>query len=244
MNKKWFTLIELSVWTLLIGIWLTSIISVLQYATKLTNSAKSEVVAINLAREWVETVFNIRDTNWKMFASKKDQCWLSTQPDFTNPNCENLPWLHAQAWWQYYYIKSPIKNITYFTWENILLPTAWALTVVENKWDDATVSSWYRMCFFQWSNTWTSSYWDACNGSTNWIRDTKYGKYWRWIEVKWLFLKSWVAGWTPLITCNQWSVWWCWTSTAKELRFCSRVDYYFNIARRVELCSAVTNFEE
>lgn len=242
MYKKGFTLIELTVWIVLIGIWLTSIINVLQYATRLTNTAKSEVVAINLAREWVETVFNIRDTNWKMFSSKKDQCRLSRQPDYTNITCENLPRLHNQVWWQYYYLKSPFKNISYFTWENILVPTTGALTVMENKWDDTGISSNYRMCFFPSTGS-DSGYWDTCSWSSNGEFDTKYGRYRRSIEIKGIYSKWWIPWGTPM-TCTRWSDAWCWTSSAKELRFCSRVDYYFGIARRVELCSAITNFEE
>lgn len=242
MHKKGFTLIELAVWTLLIGIWLTSIVNVLQYATRLTNSSKSEVVAINLAREGIETVFNIRDSNWKMFSSKKDQCRLSSQPDYTNATCEDLTRLHNQAWWQFYYLKSPFKNIAFFTWENILTPTSGALLVVENKWNDAWISTWYRMCFFDASGS-VSGYWDACNSASNGQFDTKYGRYYRSIEIKWLYLKWWIPWWTPL-TCTKWSDAWCGTSAAKELRFCSRVDYYFGIARRVELCSAITNFEK
>lgn len=244
MKKKGFTLIELAVGTVLIGIWLTAIVNVLQYAIKLTNTTKSQVVAINLAREWIETVFNMRDTNWKMFSSKKDECWLSTQPDFSNPNCQTLPWMNAKPWvWVYYYIKSPFTNVLFFTGENVLVPTPWQLAVVENKWDDTGISSGYRMCYFGWS-TGTNWYWDSCNGSTNGAFDTKYGRYWRWIEIKWLFKKDAVPWWTPLVWCTDWSQPWCNTSAAKELRFCSRVDYFFGIARRVELCSAITNFEE
>ncbi len=242
MNKKGFTLIELAVWTLLIGVWLTSIINVLQYATRLTDSSKSEVVAINLAREGIETVFNIRDSNWKMFSSKKDQCRLSAQPDYTNPTCEDITRLHNQVGWQYYYLKSPFKNVAYFTWENILIPTSGALLVTESKGNDTWISSGYRMCFFQSSGS-DSGYRDACNSAANGAFDTRYGRYRRSIEIKWLYLKSWIPGWTP-INCTKWSDAWCWTSAAKELRFCSRVDYYFGIARRVELCSAITNFEE
>lgn len=242
MSKKGFTLIELAVWTLLIGIWLTSIVNVLQYATRVTNSSKSEVVAINLAREGIETIFNIRDSNWKMFASKKDECRLSRLPDYTNATCEDLSWLHNQAWWQYYYLKSPFKNIVYFTWENILMPASGALTVTEAKWNDTNIFSWYRMCFFSTSGS-DSWYWDACNSAPNWVFETKYGRYYRSIEIKWLYRKDAIAWWSTL-NCTKWSDALCGTSEAKELRFCSRVDYYFGIARRVELCSAITNFEE
>lgn len=242
MHKKGFTLIELAIGTVLIGIWLAAIVNVLQYATRLTNTTKAQVVAINLTREWVESVFNIRDTNWKMFSSKKDQCWLNITPIPTSVNCETLPWMNNTT--QYYKLKSPLYWISYYTWEIVLTPMAWQpLTVLESQWDDTAAWSWYRMCYYQVSGTWNSGYRDTCWWS-GWVVDTKYGRYRRGIEIKWLFRKDWVAGWTPMVGCTDGTVWACWDSTAKELRFCSRVDYYFDMTRRVELCSAITNFEE
>ena len=237
MIKKGFTLVELVVGIIMIGIWLGAIINVLQYGTKLTNSTKSQVVAVNLAREWVETVFSIRDTNWKMFSSKRDECWLSRLPDTWSTTCESLQWI----WSGYYSIKSPLRNIQYFTGENILLARTSALQVFDNQWSEAWTDTGYRICFY--SSTWNQSgYRDTCSNSPIENRITKYGTFWRWIEVKWLFLKDNVNGWTKLTTCTDGSSPGCGWSAAKELRFCSRVDYDFNIARRVELCSAITNF--
>jgi prepilin-type N-terminal cleavage/methylation domain-containing protein len=51
MQKKAFTLIELVIGMVLIGVGLSAIIQVIQYATKVTNSTKAQVVAVNLARE-------------------------------------------------------------------------------------------------------------------------------------------------------------------------------------------------
>jgi len=37
--------------------------------------AKNRVVAVNIAREGIEAVRNIRDTNWLKFATRRRQCW-------------------------------------------------------------------------------------------------------------------------------------------------------------------------
>ncbi|MBN2096154.1 hypothetical protein JW752_02010 [Candidatus Peregrinibacteria bacterium] len=37
--------------------------------------AKNRVVAVNIAREGIEAVRNIRDTNWLRFATNRRQCW-------------------------------------------------------------------------------------------------------------------------------------------------------------------------
>ena len=36
------------------------------------NNTKLDVIATNLAREWVEMMYNIRDTNWREFSGDKD----------------------------------------------------------------------------------------------------------------------------------------------------------------------------
>lgn len=246
MTKKWFTLIELAIGIVVIWVGLGAIVQVLQYATTLTNTTKAEVVAINLAREWVETMFNIRDTNWKLYSSKKDQCWLSNTPVLGAINCETHPWINDTT--RYYYIKSSTKNILYFTGENVLTSLIWQpLTVLEQQWNDSSAGTWYRMCYYAWAGgtTWESGYWETCNGTPDWVFTTRYWKYRRWIEIKGIYNKQNVAWGNLVLWCTAGNVGWaCNDSSPKELRFCSRVDYEFNITRRVELCSAITNFEE
>ena len=41
-----------------------------------TATSKEFLIAQNLAREAVEGVVNIRDTNWLLFPANKDECWL------------------------------------------------------------------------------------------------------------------------------------------------------------------------
>ncbi len=39
------------------------------------NNSKNRIIAVNIAREGIEAVRNIRDTNWLRFHSKKRACW-------------------------------------------------------------------------------------------------------------------------------------------------------------------------
>ncbi|MFA4890902.1 MAG: hypothetical protein WC604_00920 [Candidatus Gracilibacteria bacterium] len=41
-----------------------------------TATSKEFLIAQNLAREAIEGVVNIRDTNWLLFPTNKDECWL------------------------------------------------------------------------------------------------------------------------------------------------------------------------
>lgn len=90
MTKKGFTLIELIIGLLVIGVGLISIMTLLKYSTRVTNTTKAQIIATNLAREGIEIMFNKRDTNWNIYSSKKDACRLvnATQTGITN--CETL----------------------------------------------------------------------------------------------------------------------------------------------------------
>ena len=65
------TIIALSV--LAIGITIASTV-IINSIRNLTN-AKSRVTAINIAREGIEAVRNIRDTNWLYYSDRRRQCW-------------------------------------------------------------------------------------------------------------------------------------------------------------------------
>jgi prepilin-type N-terminal cleavage/methylation domain-containing protein len=51
MHKKGFTLIELVMGMVVIGVGLSAIMMLLNYATKIANTTKAQIVATNLARE-------------------------------------------------------------------------------------------------------------------------------------------------------------------------------------------------
>jgi hypothetical protein len=65
------TIIALSV--LAIGITLSSVL--MGNSLRNMNSSKSRVVAVNIAREGIEAMRNIRDTNWLKFSSQRRGCW-------------------------------------------------------------------------------------------------------------------------------------------------------------------------
>lgn len=241
LQKKAFTLIEIVIGMLVIWVGLISVIGILQYATKLTNSTKSQIVAINLAREWVEYVYNIRDTNWKMFASKKDQCWLASRPNAWATNCENISritpdWI-GSSWTILSKMNESATGARVLSWINSELRVVSQNENTGIEWNSVP----FRMCL-QWET------WDHCSNFTTGSPEfqTRYWRYRRGINIVWLYGKNGTPGWN-LLNCSDGSntnPGTCGTSDAKELRFCSRVDYIFDTIRTVELCSAVTNFLE
>lgn len=62
--------------------------------------ARAQVIAINLAREGAEMVFNLRDTNLRKRSGKKDECRLNTNTPslaIAADECETGPWLASHV---------------------------------------------------------------------------------------------------------------------------------------------------
>jgi len=57
------------------------------------NTSKNRVIAVNIAREGIESIRNIRDTNWLKFSGKRRLCWNhmpGTESDSCNEDIPNL----------------------------------------------------------------------------------------------------------------------------------------------------------
>jgi hypothetical protein len=59
---------------------ITGVIMATTRAYSYVQSNKMQVIAMNLAREGVEMIYNIRDTNWKRHSGEKDKYWLLADP--------------------------------------------------------------------------------------------------------------------------------------------------------------------
>lgn len=80
MKKQWFTLVELLIVMVIISVWLIAVIEGITRSMALLRKTSNEVVAINLAREGMEAVYNIRNTNRLRRSWKRDWCRLSSDP--------------------------------------------------------------------------------------------------------------------------------------------------------------------
>ena len=77
MQKKGFTLVEILI-----------VIFVISMAQK--------TIALNLAKEGIEAVYNLRNSNWRKWSDKKNECRLVSSPlSETTQNCEQLSWLQT-----------------------------------------------------------------------------------------------------------------------------------------------------
>lgn len=101
-NKAWFSIIEILIWIFIFTLGLVSIYALLLSTMKLNDYSKNSIIASNLARESIEIVRNVRDSNYKKLFK-----W------------NKFPWSDVNATFQtgvYYKIENNLWNIS---WENI-----------------------------------------------------------------------------------------------------------------------------
>lgn len=64
LNNKWFSIIEILVGIFIFSVWLVSIYILIISTMRLNDYSKNSIVASNLAREGIEIVRNLRDSNY------------------------------------------------------------------------------------------------------------------------------------------------------------------------------------
>lgn len=218
-----FTLLEVLFVAIIVSIWLMSILYAINYALENVKAMKQRVIAINLAREGMEWIYQIRDTNRLLWPAQKDKCRLDM-----NPMIDELsPWCSDDAWmWSGNYIlqKSISGNQEYFY-------MSWWSTR-----DKLDLSDWVQA---------SDNKFALCLSGDLLIACPNYAipvTYFRQIYGEWLFKKdSDTIGWDYL-NCQKWDDPACWWNEAKEYRFCSRVSYVGQWVWEVELCWIITNF--
>lgn len=214
---KAFTMLEILMITIIVWVWLLSIVVAISKAKTVTNQIKQEVIAAQLAKEWLEMVYQTRNSNLLKHPNYKNYCRLNVNP---NQNCDDSNNPNRLT------VSSYIISDRLLSWINETL----------NIWDG--ISTWDQrfgliLTWWKWLQNWNTE-----------SKQTKYGKFFRTIEWKWLFLKNSTNTWWNLINCSSWSSAICHSWDAKEFRFCSRVEYVWQNTGSVEICGVLTNFFE
>lgn len=234
-SKKSFTIVEvlIIIWVLSVG--LLSILSVLRRGFSYVQESRQKIIALDLAREGIEAVYQIRNTNRKRWSAQKEQCWLKADPlvDTSPVGCDSDDWMQSGS---YILDTSFVGNQRYF------LLTGWTKTGINLSDGVSTTDLVFRLCLSSGSRF-------ACPGST-W--STPEGMYFREIHGYGLFIKDVPFSWWFYATgCASGGTNWidataasqsCWSSRAKEYVFCSRVVYGPLPNQEISLCGSITNF--
>jgi len=74
-SKKATSIVEAMVVILIVTLWVVWMYKIFFNSSALIDSTENKIKAINIAREWIEAMTNIRDTNWLKFWSDYKNCW-------------------------------------------------------------------------------------------------------------------------------------------------------------------------
>ena len=215
-SYHWFTIIELLSAIIIISVALLSILWLLRVAVTYTNKTRQETIAINLAREGIEWVYNRRNTNWLKRSWEKDKYRLCA-----NSGCTD--WFQ---WWgiihKLSYITTPYGKVSNYqpmwqiTNDSILWDTSLLLSTGDFIWWESPDAAW--------------KFYRAIIGLGLYLKDS--GTVWGDM----ITCPNGNANYGPWDSCSD--------NKPKEYRFCSRVQYEKDMKWSVELCGSITNYQE
>ena len=85
LDKRWTSLIEIMAMIAVVGLAVTAMFSTVIGGIYFARDSENRIKAINLAREGIEWVTNLRNTNWLRFSSDQKNCWKIK--DYDGWNC-------------------------------------------------------------------------------------------------------------------------------------------------------------
>jgi len=94
-NIKWTSLVEAMIVMLIVIVWVVWMYNIYWSSQKLSDSTANRLQAISIAREWIEAMMNIRDTNWILFAANTNNCRNSLN---YNSSCILWVWTLISSW--------------------------------------------------------------------------------------------------------------------------------------------------
>jgi len=196
---------------------------VLKNSSWLIAQSQAKTQTINLSREGIEIVHNIRDTNWMRRSWQKEECRLKADPLANDDDiCSNDD--RIQAWRYTITQKTTENNQQYFALQAI------AGTDLDQAHNARAISGDIQVCdqWYLWENC------DTADGKT----------VLRAIEIKGLYQKDTSTTWGEILDCNNGEDVLCGTNSPKELVFCAHTHSLGEKLIKTTLCSAITNFAQ
>ncbi len=75
LGKRWSSLVEIMAMMAVVSMAITAMFSTVIWGIYFSRDSENRIKAINLAREWIEWVTNLRNTNWLRFSGDQNNCW-------------------------------------------------------------------------------------------------------------------------------------------------------------------------
>lgn len=219
VQKHWFTLMEMLITLVVVGVVIIGSMAMYRAAHSGVNKIRQETIAINIAREGIESVYSRRDTNWLQYPSEKDRYWLRANA-YSTDRLQGGEHGTDYVWYTLEYTWANHKLIN-------LIPNWLRLEHIHDS-----IKTWSTLL------SWNDFMSDAIPA---------WGNYYRSILGQGLYLKDTSTPWGERLSCPDGeNASTCWNQKAKEFRFCSKVEYdgIWAWHGNVILCGALTNYME
>lgn len=216
--RRAFTLLEIIVAIAIISVALSTAVYVLNNSTQFVKTTEIRIKNTNLAREGIEAIFQIRDSNRLRRSGNKNECRLKIDPltDIGADGCANDPWMYSG----YYILTQQTENLTnYFK----LMPIS-TINYTDGIQDDESITA---LC----EDTGGRS--SCSNTGANTRRIVEINNLYDKVNNQVLNCQNGQG--VSSIACGQ--------NDAKELQFCVHVGDRRNDSIQT-LCSVLTNFQQ
>lgn len=243
-KKSGFTLVEVILACSIFAIVVSWIILAINRSFVFMDNIKLSVRATNLAREWVEMMYNMRDTNRRKHSWGRDKYWLNL---WNGNNDIFVEWI--------YVLKEKENNEDgnmYLSAEH--LSKNWNSTKIgkfysnDGFWETDETAKNKAKLKFDWQHY---SYYEL--NEETWERDSKEWDVgdvlvWNWLEfyrivrVFGVYEKNTDESDVKMNYSTQSEKFTNWTPA--EMRFCVKVFYRSTWQHATELCGVITNFKE
>ena len=230
-KKYWFTLIELLLVCSVFAILVSGVIMAINRSYSFMDNIRIRIRATNFAREWVEMLYNMRDTNRRKFSWERDKYWLYVWSG--NVESSWVSWVYILKNW------SNGSGDEFFYVENLGVPAGEINDFYSDNWFWKREYSGYLSnaeIQFDWDYQYME-YLDDERVQQTWsIQEllSSNVKFYRIVRVFGIYCKN--SNNVNDVSCSN-------ISDPKEMRFCVKVFYKTEKSQgSPELCSVMTNF--
>lgn len=245
-KTKSFTMIEVLMTALLISIWLLTVFEVMNYAKKVNQRVSETLIANQLATEWTEILYQIRNTNFIKYENEKQKYIANCNSWYENYNSwyeicitEYKNTHNINRCWLALDYDACISDTTYnnnlWTWCYYIINTGWKNILNEYTTGSDCEADGFINEFAICLNSWTRipcTWWHV-----EWLDESRYWKYFRNIQWQGVFDMSSSTTWGTMLETNELS-----EKVVQEYRFCSYVSRWSIDTWSIEICSTMTNF--
>lgn len=213
--KRGFTLLELVTALTIFSFVTAGVLMAIYKIYGLVLFSKSEILAINYAKSWMEWVMNVRDTNRRKYSSTRDDNWLRSDP---------------------FRATSPLIN----SWLYVLAETGIDITVSQKY----LLLSGTSFGSDEWNTVYNNFKSISADKKDIFILTGDQGlsfpgtTFYRIIRVFGIFDKRGANANTYCPAAG------CWAGHPQELRYCVKVIWINRTPGETELCGILTNFKK